>query len=287
MQIVKDQMMTETGTRPAQLAGTWYTGNPQTLQREVSGYIQTPELHEFTKDIVALVAPHAGHRYSGPVAGYAYQAVLGRSYDTVVVISPFHHGYHRPLITSAHTAYQTPLGSIEIDQARLEALEAALDEQHQLSLDRLAYDQEHAIEIQLPFLQLALEGDFKLLPLMLSGIQTAAASKLGKTLGSVLADTKTLLVASTDLSHFYSEEQANKLDQAMLDAIASLDPEKVMAVQRSGKGEACGLLAVVAVLTAAKDLGASYCRILNYATSGATSGDYSRVVGYGAGVITR
>lgn len=279
--------MKQTGTRPAQLAGTWYTGEPQALQDEITTYLQAAEAVELPKEIIALVAPHAGHRYSGTVAGCAYRAVQGRRFDRVAVISPFHHGHPKPLLTSAHTSYETPLGSIPVDQAGLASLETLLETQHQISLERLAFDQEHAIEIQLPFLQLALQGGFTLLPLMLSGIQADTAVSLGEALGELLAGTKSLLVASTDLSHFYPEEHANRLDHAMLDAIASLDPGRVLAAQRSGKGEACGLLAVVAVLTAATALGAHQCRVLKYATSGKTSGDYSRVVGYGAAVIGR
>jgi AmmeMemoRadiSam system protein B len=278
--------MEQIGTRPAQLAGTWYTGSPEALKQEVHGYLQNVELPPLAGEVIGLIAPHAGHRYSGPVAGYAYRAVEGRSYDCVAVLSPFHQGYHKPILTSGHSAYQSPLGEVPIDGERLAALETDLAEKENISIDHLAYDQEHAIEIQLPFLQLALQGEFKLLPIMLSGIQSEAAYKLGEALGRLLKDNRCLLIASTDLSHFYTEDQANRLDQAMLAAVASLDPQQVMEVQRSGKGQACGLLAVVAVLTAAKALGAAACQILNYATSGAASGDYSRVVGYGAAVIT-
>jgi AmmeMemoRadiSam system protein B len=284
--MIKDCDMEQIGPRPAQLAGTWYTGSPEALKKEVQGYLHSAELPAAEGEVIALIAPHAGHRYSGPVAGYAYRAVEGRSYDCVAVLSPFHQGYHKPILTSGHSAYQTPLGEVSIDTERLAALEADLAEQQQRPPDYLAYDQEHAIEIQLPFLQLALHGDFKLLPIMLSGIQSEAAYQLGGALGRVLKNSRCLLIASTDLSHFYTEDQANRLDQAMLAAIASLDPHQVMEVQRSGKGQACGLLAVVAVLAAANALGAARCQILNYATSGAASGDYSRVVGYGAAVIT-
>ena len=279
--------MKQSGARPAQLAGTWYTGDPGLLAQEVGAYIQNAETPPADQEIVGLVAPHAGHRYSGEVAGYAYSLVRGLSFDTVVVVSPFHHGHRQPVLTTAHSCYQTPLGKIDVDQKHLKALETILSEQSHLTLARLAYDQEHAVEIQLPFLQSALSGEFTLLPLMLSGFQAAAAIRLGEALAQILAGTNSLLVASTDLSHFYSEEQANQMDQAMLDAIASFDPAKVISTQRKGEGQACGLLAVICVMTAAKMLGAAQCRILKYATSGAVSGDYSRVVGYGAGVITK
>jgi AmmeMemoRadiSam system protein B len=278
--------MEQTVERPAQLAGTWYPADRETLAREVDGFIQAADI-AVDHQIIGLVAPHAGHRYSGAVAGYAYHSVRGHSFDCVAVVSPFHHGHRRPVLTTAHCCYQTPIGKVEVDQSRLDLLEANLQKQSKLSLTRVAYDQEHAIEIQLPFLQSALAGDFKLLPLMLSGAQTAAAVQLGEALAEVLLDSNSLLVASTDLSHFFSEKDANQLDQAMLDAIASFDPVEVIAVQRKGKGQACGLLAVICVLTAAKILGAEQCQILKYDTSGAVSGDYSRVVGYGAGVLTK
>ncbi|MEN8241322.1 MAG: AmmeMemoRadiSam system protein B [Chloroflexota bacterium] len=279
--------MKQSGARPAQLAGTWYTADQETLADEVSAFIEEAEVPAADREIVGLIAPHAGHRYSGPVAGYAYRTVQGGSYDTVVVVSPFHDGHRHPLLTTAHCCYQTPLGEVQVDQTRLKALGEELTERNQPGLLNVAYDREHAVEIQLPFLQTALSGEFKLLPLMLSGAQTAAAIDLGEALAEVLAGSSSLLVASTDLSHFYSEEDANQLDQAMLEAMTSFDPKEVIAVQRKGKGEACGLLAVICVITAAKLLGAADCRILNYATSGTVSGNYSRVVGYGAGVITK
>jgi AmmeMemoRadiSam system protein B len=276
-----------TETRPAQLAGTWYTGNPENLQKEITDYIKNVSNPTLPQEIIGLLVPHAGHRYSGPVAGYAYKAVQGRSYQNVVVISPFHRGHNQPIITTAHVSYQTPLGEVLVDFPHLEALENMLNEDYQYKLSQIAYDQEHAVEIQLPFMQLALKDEFKLLPLMLAGGKTEAAIQLGEALGKLLAGGETLLVASTDLSHFYAEEKANQLDQAMLDAIATFDVDQVINAHNSGKGQACGLLAVVAVMTAAKILGANKIQILNYATSGATSGDYSRVVGYGAGVFTR
>jgi AmmeMemoRadiSam system protein B len=274
-----------TETRPAQLAGTWYTGSPTALQQEVNEYIEKASNPALPVEIIGLLAPHAGHRYSGPVAGYAYQAVQGQSYDTVVVVSPFHRGHSQPIITTAHVSYQTPLGDVQVDFPHLEALENLLGERYQDKLSQIAYDQEHAVEIHLPFLQLALEGDFQLLPLMLAGGHTDTAIQLGEAVGEILKGSNTLLVASTDLSHFYPEEKANQLDQVMLDAIATFDVDQVTNAHNSGKGQACGLLAVLTVMTAAKMMGASQVEILNYATSGATSGDYSRVVGYGAGVF--
>jgi len=279
--------MDQTNTRPAALAGTWYQADPQQLQREIDQYIQAAPSPQFSGEVVALVAPHAGHRYSGPVAGYSFRAILGKQYETVAVVSPYHSGHREPLLTSSHESYSTPLGQIPVDLDSIAALNSWLGKEAGLELNLIWQDQEHAIEIELPFLQVALSGPFQLLPVMLAGHAPEAALTLGTGLAEVLQEKSALLIASTDLSHFYPEEKANRLDQAMLKAIASMDPRNVIEVQRSGKGQACGSMAVLAVMAAAKGLGASQGHIFHYATSGSTSGNFSRVVGYGAGAFTR
>jgi AmmeMemoRadiSam system protein B len=274
-------------TRPAALAGTWYSANPQQLRSEVADYIQSASVPEFSGEIVALIAPHAGHRYSGPVAGYAFRAIQGNRYETVAVVSPYHHPHAQALLTSAHDSYETPLGRIPIDKQNQQALNEWLQKSGAEMLQPIRRDNEHAIEIELPFLQAALDSPFQLLPVMIADASPQTAYTLGSALAATLKDQRTLLVASTDLSHFYPEQKANQLDQAMLNAIASFEPNEVVHVHQSGEGQACGLLPVLAVMTAARTLGATRAHIFHYATSGATSGDYSRVVGYGAGAFTR
>ena len=274
-------------TRPAALAGTWYSANSQQLRSEVADYIQSASVPEFSGEIVALIAPHAGHRYSGPVAGYAFSAIQGNSYDTIAVVSPYHRPHAQALLTSAHDSYETPLGQIPIDKQSQKALNQWLQKNDAGTLEPIRRDNEHAIEIELPFLQAALDVPFRLLPVMIANASPETADALGSALAATLQDQRSLLVASTDLSHFYPEQKANQLDQAMLNAIASFDPSEVVHVHQSGEGQACGLLPVLAVMTAARALGATQAHIFHYATSGATSGDYSRVVGYGAGAFTR
>lgn len=279
--------METTDTRPAALAGTWYSASPQILRSQVESFLQKAPAPTLSEEIIALFAPHAGHRYSGPVAGYAYRAVQGNSYDTVAVISPYHQGSPHPLLTTSHDSYATPLGKVAVDCGTLAKLDDWLRTNVGEVLKPVRQDQEHAIEIELPFLQVALAGGFQLLPIMISGGHPDTAGVLGQALAAVLKEKPTLLVASTDLSHFYPAAEANRLDQAMLEAIASFDPAQVLQVQHSGKGQACGLLAVLAVMSAARQLGATQAHVFKYATSGSTSGDYSRVVGYGAGGFTR
>ena len=280
-------MKTISDVRPSPIAGQWYSGSPQALAQSVDGFLAAAQLPELAGQVVGVVAPHAGHIYSGPVAGYAFRAVQGKSYDVVAVVSPMHRYFSEPLLTSAHKAYGTPLGAIPIDTQAVSDVDAALKETLRSGLSAAAYDSEHSLEIELPFLQRALLGDFKLLPIMVRSHDPDELQALGEALAEVLASQPGLLVASSDLSHFYTEQEAERLDNAMLDQIAAFSPEGVFETESKGKGYACGLGAVMAVLWAARELGADQVKVLHHATSGSVTGDYSSVVGYGAAVILK
>jgi len=240
-----------------------------------------------TGKVVGLVAPHAGHRYSGGVAGYAYKTVQGQTFDLVAVLSPMHQYYPQPLLTSAHHAYCTPLGLVEIDQGAMADLDSALKVSLGFGLSVVSRDREHSLEIQLPFLQRALAGPFKLLPIMVRDQSPRVARALGEALCGVLRGHSALLVASTDLSHFYTQREAQTLDSALLDQVAAFSPEGIYALEASGMGYACGLGALTAVLWGAKALGADTVQVLKHDTSGSTTGDETSVVGYGAAVILK
>jgi hypothetical protein len=273
--------------RPSPIAGRWYPGEPRRLASSVDAYIQQARLPDIKGQVIAVVAPHAGHMYSGPVAGYAFGALRNLQPDTVAIISPMHYAYAAPLLTSAHAAYQTPLGEVWIDHQALEALSSHLQTELGFGLSAVRNDPEHSLEIELPFLQRALSGSFRLIPVMVRYQSLAVARALGKALATVLAGKQAIMVASTDLSHFYAQKQADLLDAEMLRQVEAFDPAGVMQIEEEGKGFACGRSALAAVLWAAKDLGADTARVLYHATSGDITGDYSEVVGYAAAVITR
>jgi MEMO1 family protein len=273
--------------RPSPIAGQWYTGNPGMLAREVDHYIQQAKIPELGGEVIGVIAPHAGHRYSGRTAGHAFRSVLGQRRDLVAVIAPLH-GYHpAPYLTSAHKGYETPLGPIWIDQDALQQLDEQLRTEGESGLGVIARDSEHSLEIELPFLQRALAGEFKLLPVMVRNQSPQAAERLGKALAAVLAGKSALLVASTDLSHFYPETVANELDAEMLRQIGSFSPTGVLKAEESGSGFACGVAAVAAVLWAGRRLGATDVEILHHSTSAEETGDTQRVVGYGAAAILK
>ncbi len=269
--------------RPSPIAGTWYEGNAKTLAQKVDQYLDDARLPELNGEVVGVIAPHAGHRYSGPVAGYAFAALRSLSPELVAVISPFHNLIRYPLITTAHDAYSTPLGNVEVDKVALDELKAHLD----IPITPVIADKEHSLEIELPFLQRALARNFKLLPIMIHAQEADVAKKLGRALAAVLKDKNALLVASTDLSHFYDQNTAKILDSEMLKRFESFDPNSIFEAEHSGKAFACGHAAVAAVLWAARELGANKVQVLHHATSGDVTGDYSSVVGYGAAVILK
>jgi len=273
--------------RPSPIAGTWYSANPDQLQRTVDRYIDKAVLPDLPGEVVALVAPHAGYQYSGAVAGYAYKTVLGRSFDYVAVISPMHQYYPQPVLTSAHKAYGTPLGKLPLAVEKLTEINIALQERASASLTPVANDREHSLEIELPFLQRAIKGDFSLIPIMLRDQSRTLTKTLGEIIAEKLKGESCLLIASSDLSHFYPERTANQLDNRVLSALDDFSPDGLFDLKDKGKGHACGLAAIAAVLWSARELGANDVTLLRYDTSAFTTGDISSVVGYGAAAITR
>lgn len=275
--------MTTLDLRPSPIAGTWYEGSPASLAARVDKYLDRASLPDIKGQVIGVIAPHAGHRYSGQVAAHAFAALRGQAPDLAAVISPFHSYAPHPLLVTSHQAYATPLGHIEVDEPALDELQSRLD----IPIARIANDPEHSLEIELPFLQRVFRHEFKLLPIMIRAQEEDVAEKLGGALARLLENKNAILVASTDLSHFYDQQTANILDREMLRRFEAFDPASIFEAEHSGRGFACGHAAVATVLWASRQLGADKVQILDYATSGDVTGDYSSVVGYGAAAILK
>lgn len=275
--------MSSLDLRPSPIAGTWYPKDPEILANSIDAYLKEVQLLTLEGQVLGVIAPHAGHRYSGAVAAHAFATLRGLTPDLVVVISPFHNFDPHPLLTTKHQAYATPLGNIEVDQHTLNELQSHL----QIPITPIAKDKEHSLEIELPFLQRVLKNDFKLLPIMVRAQEETVAKQLGEALAKTIQNRNAILVASTDLSHFYDQQTAQKLDQEMLNRFTTLNPTTIFEAEQTGKGFACGHAAVATVQWAAKELGANNVQILKYATSGDVTGDFQSVVGYGAAAILR
>jgi hypothetical protein len=269
--------------RPSPITGTWYEAMPKSLAAKIDGYLDEAKLPDLDGQVIGVIAPHAGHKYSGRVAAHAFAALRGQAPDLVVVLSPFHNFAPYQLITTSHEAYATPLGNLEVDASALDELQKNLD----TPITRIPNDKEHSLEIELPFLQRVFQYDFKLLPIMIREQEEHTAKALGGALAKILKKKNAVLVASTDLSHFYNQQTAKIFDHHMLQCFEAFNPHAIFEAEYTGKGFACGHAAVAAALWACQNLGANRVQILNYATSGDVTKEYESVVGYGAAAILK
>jgi AmmeMemoRadiSam system protein B len=251
--------------RRSVIAGSWYPGTEGQLRKTVQGYLDNVEKEKLGGELIGLISPHAGYIYSGQTAAYAYKQLEGSSYEAVTVISPVHHmPLGRFAVTSA-AAYETPLGLVKLDGELVGALE------EKVRINQVSHEDEHSLEIQLPFLQAAL-GDFGLLPVMIREASFKDGEKLGTALAEVLRDKKALVVASTDLSHLYDYNEVVRRDKVVVDAIASFDMARIKKALSPRDCSVCGRIPVYAMLTAARALGANKVRILHHTNSGDVTG---------------
>jgi len=282
-----DENETLVDIRPSPIAGTWYPGSADALAQSIDQYLNAATIQPLDGDVVGIIAPHAGHRYSGQVAAYAFRHLENLTPETVAVISPLHTPAQGRVLTSGHDAYTTPLGSIPVDTEALNKFQDNLKQNYGVELVQVRNDSEHSLEIELPFLQRVFDHPFRLLPIMLRDQGLDAVMAVGHTLGKLLEGTRAVIIASSDLSHFYPEAIAKRFDSEVLARIEAFDPQGVLSVEERGTGFACGRGAIAAALWATQGLGADKAKIVQHATSGDVTMDFDSVVGYGAAVIYR
>jgi AmmeMemoRadiSam system protein B len=274
--------------RPAAVAGTWYPARPGALAREVDEYVAAVTSPFPRGPIVGIVVPHAGIMFSGPVAAHAFKAVSSQQYDVAVLVGPSHFVAFEGVAAYPDGAFDCPFGPIPIDDEAVRAIAAASGGLVQ-SLTS-AHAREHSLEMQLPFLGRLLPG-VPIVPLLIGRQSRATIERLSPALSHGLGGRRALLVASTDLSHYYDAETASRLDGAVCDAIDVFGAEPLLARFESypeserGRSVGCGMGAAIAVLMAARALGARDARVLRYAHSGDISGDPACVVGYVAAAL--
>ena len=270
--------------RRAAVAGQWYPGTDTELARAVDRHLATAELAAATPRPRAIVAPHAGLMYSGPVAAYAYKPLRQADYGCVVLVGPSHYVPFRGVSIWPGGAWETPFGSIEVDRGLAAAIAAGSREVVELPA---AHGREHSLEMQLPFVAHLLPG-VPIVP-MVMGQQTrqtamALGDALAQAIGARAAD-DVLMVASSDLSHYEDAATAARMDQVVIDRVAAFDADGLMTALEREPAHACGGGPMVAVLHAARQLGATHAEVLRYAESGDVSGDKTSVVGYMAAVM--
>jgi hypothetical protein len=268
--------------REPAVAGAFYPDNPEVLSRDVKRYLENAKKEKLEGEIVALISPHAGYMYSGQVAAYAYKLIEGKVFDSVVVVAPSHRALFKGASLYDRGGFRTPLGIVPVD---LELSKKMMERRKEIQFLPEAHSQEHSLEVQIPFLQVVLKS-FKLVPIVMEPYWSRETCQyLASAIAEAVGGKKVLLIASSDLSHFHSYDEAVKFDKIVLNHINRFDPEGLNRDLKNGSCEACGGGPILSVMLAAKALGANRGKVLKYLNSGDVTGDRSRVVGYGAGVF--
>ena len=269
--------------REPAVAGMFYPGDSKELKKTVKTYLDDADTASIDGDIFGIISPHAGYVYSGQVAAHGFKAVQRMNYDTVIIIAPSHRVYFDGVALWDRGGFKTPLGVIDIDEDMARNL---LDIGGVVKPGKEPHLGEHSLEVQLPFLQSALEG-FKIVPLVM-GTQTAdVCKKLAQSIYRVVRESgrKNLLVGSTDLSHYYPYSEAVELDKVIVDDLNAFDVEALAEDIDRGKAEACGAGPMITTMMICEKMGADKAKVLKYANSGDVSGDKSGVVGYVSAVF--
>ena len=268
--------------RPPAVAGTWYPGDAGRLTRAVDGYLSAAGTPPRLEPVVGVIAPHAGLMYSGPVAGHAYAALAGCPPDLVVLVGPSHYLAFDGVAVWPKGAFDTPLGPLQVDAEAASRLMARMRLARDLPA---AHAREHSLEMQLPFLA-RLHPGVPILPIVMGLQERDTIVELADALAEVCAGRAAVLVASSDLSHFFDANTADRLDGRVADLVRDFDGDGLLAeLERypeydRGRYVMCGGGPAVSVMLAASRLGARESRVLRRANSGDVSGDYDRVVGY-------
>ncbi|MDD5590548.1 MAG: AmmeMemoRadiSam system protein B [Dehalococcoidales bacterium] len=260
------------------VAGQFYPAQASRLSRMISGMVDKQVKKE---DVIGVVSPHAGYPYSGPVAAAAISRIKFK--DTFVILGPNHTGMGKALSIMTAGSWETPLGSIEIDT---ELAEQILTASRYLEEDDKAHQYEHSIEVQIPFLQY-FSKDFMMVPVAFSYHSPTAYKDVGRAIARAVKNTGkgVVIIASSDMTHYEPQESAQQKDDKAIEAILDLDEGELLRRVDEFGISMCGYAPTVALITAAKALGATRAELVRYQTSGDVTGDYSSVVGYAAIII--
>ncbi len=259
----------------------WYSSQPFELRNSIQTYLDQVTTAPNINGLLGLVSPHAGHLFSGHVAATAFASLSPGDFETVILIGPDHHGVAMSDISTVQVdAWRTPLGEVSVDWGMLQAI------QKEIQIELVPTDREHSLEIQLPFLQMTLQ-QFNFVPIMIGLPSMTTCRRLGDALAKVITS-KTLLVASSDLSHFFNDAVARQLDETTLKFVLDMDETSLLQHAQSAVSSACGVGAITTIIYTSKLLGTPQAKLLKYATSGDVP-PYrkDRVVGYAAVAFCR
>lgn len=268
----------ETVKDPA-VAGAFYPADKVELGRTVDAYLSRADAQPVSGRLIALVSPHAGYQFSGQIAAYAYSHIAERDIETIILIGPSHHAAFSGAAVYAEGSMATPLGKVRINEKLARSL---LNEKSGVTFYRDAFAKEHSLEVQLPFLQQSVKK-FRIVPILIGSPTNESLAHLSRRLTNILRkDDKTIIIASTDLSHYHDYGTAVGKDKLIIDAMSRMAIEDAERLLRTGEGEMCGGYPVLLTMMVARNLGATNGVLYRYANSGDVTGDKGRVVGYAA-----
>jgi len=263
--------------------GMFYPYDKNEILNLINKFLKEAKIPKIKGEIVGGIVPHAGYIYSGPVAGYVYKAIEGRKFDTVILIGPSHHVGFKGCAIDINDYWNSPLGRVNLDKDLIKKL---IDGKR-IFFDEVPHLKEHSLEVQIPFLQRVLKNGFKIVPIVM-GQDTDSWVYLSKKLYDILEKEKKkiLILASTDLSHYYDYRKASSMDKKLIEYIKRMDLDGLIKALNNGEVEMCGARSVLTLIKLMKDTKAKPL-FLKYLNSGDTAGDKSRVVGYGAFVFVK
>ncbi len=267
--------------RKSVIAGSWYPAEKSKLQTTIETLLNNVESDKNNDSVKGLIAPHAGYIYSGQTAAYGYKQIQNNTYDIVVILSPSHHYPSGKYIVADYEAYETPLGTVPVDYSILAELEK------HISMTKITSDQEHSLEIQLPFLQMVV-NDLKILPVMIGHADISCCSELADALNFILKNKKYLIIASSDMHHTNNYQETKSRDLKIIDALKSFNLSQIIESLKPYDCSVCGKIPVVTMTTTLMHRGAEKCQILHYTNSSEITGEKSPgnySVGYLSAVI--
>lgn len=276
--------MNNSPKRTSVVAGIFYPSEPLELKQLIEQSFRDQNFGPgrmppsgSKRRIYGIVSPHAGYVYSGAVAANGYYEISSIDFDNIVMIGPNHYGIGARVAIMHKGIWETPLGQIEINPSlasEISKYSGIVD------FDDFAHSRDHCLEVQIPFLQYIKRNEFKIVPIVLILQDQETAINIGKSIAQTTANSKTLLIASSDFTHYESNSEAYRKDGELIKAILSLDISKFYSVLERFDVSACGYGAIASTMKAVKDLGATKGELLKYATSGNVTGDMNAVVGY-------
>jgi AmmeMemoRadiSam system protein B/AmmeMemoRadiSam system protein A len=257
------------------VAGTFYPADKDSLKKSVEDFLSKAETSPDHGKLIAIISPHAGYIYSGQTAAYGYKQIQGSDIKNVILIGPSHRSAFKGASVYTKGSFRTPLGNVKINERLAEGL---LNESADVRFSPEAYEGEHSLEVQLPFLQTVLK-DFTIVPVLIGSPSGRTFEHLIQKLTEML-DEKTLLIASTDLSHYHDYPTAKEMDSKIISAVQRLSPKDTIELLRSGKSEMCGGVPVIIAMEVARRSGANLGVVFKQANSGDVTGEKDKVVGY-------